>query len=118
MAIYSTLFGTLRITNCTDWRLENVFRTEEEAKREVERRKVLTELQAGEGWGVEPKLIGRDYNQHKWQILFCDHDAADGGKFCNQLAGNPASGYCRIRHKTRSRSRNRNHRRRPPDATA
>lgn len=59
----------------------NVFRTKEDAEREVERRKVLAELRrmAKSSWaGV--KIDWTDAAQYKWQIRFA-HDAADGGKF-------------------------------------
>lgn len=59
----------------------NVFRTEEEAKREVERRKVLTQLRklAKASWGGT-KIDWTDDDQYKWQIRFA-HDTEDGGKF-------------------------------------
>lgn len=59
----------------------NVFRTNEEAKREVERRKVLTQLRklAKASWGGT-KIDWTDDAQYKWQICFA-HDTADGGKF-------------------------------------
>lgn len=59
----------------------NAYRTEEEAEREVERRKVLTQLRklAKASWGGT-KIDWPDAAQYKWQIRFV-HGAADGGKF-------------------------------------
>ena len=59
----------------------NVFRTKEDAEREVERRKVLTELRklAKASWGGT-KIDWTDDTKYKWQIRFA-HDVADGDKF-------------------------------------
>ena len=58
MAIYSTLFGTLRDNQLHRLEIGNVFRTEEEAKREVERRKGADQLRklAKATGAVETKL--------------------------------------------------------------
>lgn len=59
----------------------NAYRTKEEAEREVERRKVLTQLRklAKASLGGT-KIDWTGDAQYKWQIRFA-HDAADGGEF-------------------------------------
>lgn len=54
--------------------LGNVFRTEEEARREAEARRVLTELRklARESWGSD-KVDWKNVDQYKWH-LFYGHD--------------------------------------------